>query len=72
MIQSTSKHWDLNRLASVDRNILRFATYELLYRDDIPPKVTINEAVDIAKKYSTLESFAFVNGVLDRIAKGIS
>ncbi|MBF0488040.1 MAG: transcription antitermination factor NusB [Nitrospirae bacterium] len=68
IIQSVSKHWELQRIASVDRNIIRFAVYELLYRADIPAAVTINEAVDIAKKYSTLESFSFINGILDTIA----
>ncbi|MBF0318540.1 MAG: transcription antitermination factor NusB [Nitrospirae bacterium] len=68
-IQSVSKHWELQRIASVDRNIIRFAVYEILYRADIPAAVTINEAVDIAKKYSTLESFSFINGILDTIAK---
>ncbi|MBF0516623.1 MAG: transcription antitermination factor NusB [Nitrospirae bacterium] len=68
-IQSVSKHWELQRIASVDRNIIRFAVYELLYRADIPAAVTINEAVDIAKKYSTLESFSFINGILDTIAR---
>jgi len=67
-IQSVSEHWDLKRLASVDRNILRFATYELLFRNDIPPIVTINEAIDIAKKYSTSESYSFINGLLNKIA----
>ena len=62
-----SSHWDLERMAAVDRNILRLAVYELIYRDDIPPKVTINEFVDMAKKFSTEDSGAFVNGVLDRI-----
>ncbi|MDD5217220.1 MAG: transcription antitermination factor NusB [Candidatus Omnitrophica bacterium] len=61
------ENWELNRLAVVDRNILRFATYEILYRDDIPPKVTINEAVNIAKKFSQEDSGKFVNGVLDKI-----
>jgi N utilization substance protein B len=64
-----SSHWDLERMAAVDRNILRLAVYELIYRDDIPPKVTINEFVEIAKKFSTEDSGAFVNGVLDRIFK---
>ncbi len=68
-IQAISINWELTRLTSVDRTILRFSTYELLFRDDIPPRVTINEAVDIAKKYSTSESYSFVNGVLDKIAK---
>ena len=62
-----SSHWNLERMAAVDRNIIRLAVYELIYRDDIPPKVTINEFVEIAKKFSTEDSGAFVNGVLDRI-----
>ncbi|HWP45819.1 MAG TPA: transcription antitermination factor NusB [Candidatus Limnocylindrales bacterium] len=60
-------NWTLDRMATVDRNILRFAIYELLYEDEIPPKVTINEALDIAKKYSTDKSSAFINGILDKI-----
>ena len=62
-----TEHWDLPRIAAVDRNILRLAIYEMLFRDDIPPVVSINEAVDIAKKFSTRESGAFVNGILDRL-----
>jgi N utilization substance protein B len=58
-------------MAVVDRNILRAATYELLYRDDIPAAVTINEAIEIAKKYSSKESASFINGLLDRITKDI-
>jgi N utilization substance protein B len=69
MIRKLAKNWDLRRMATVDRNILRLAIYEMIYRDDIPPVVSINEAVDIAKKYSTEESGKFVNGILDR-AKG--
>lgn len=69
LTRRTSSHWDLDRMAVVDRNILRLAVFELLYRDDIPPKVTVNEFVDIAKKYSTEDSGAFVNGVLDRVFK---
>jgi N utilization substance protein B len=60
-------NWDLERIALVDRNVLRIAIYEMLFRDDIPPVVSINEAVDIAKKFSTAESGKFVNGILDRI-----
>jgi transcription antitermination factor NusB len=56
-------------MATVDRNILRLASFELLYRPDIPPKVAINEAVELAKKYGDLESSKFVNGVLDKINK---
>ena len=63
-----AEHWEIHRMASVDRNILRFATYELLYLEDIPPKVAINEAVDIAKKFSQEESGKFVNGILDKIS----
>ena len=66
-IAQYTEHWDLPRIAAVDRNILRLAMYEMLYRDDIPPVVSINEAVDIAKKFSTHESGAFVNGILDRL-----
>lgn len=60
-------NWQLDRMAAIDRNVLRFAIYELLYMPDIPPKVTINEAVNIAKKFSLIESGKFVNGVLDKI-----
>ncbi len=66
IIQYT-ENWQLNRMAVVDRNILRFAVYELLFMDEIPPKVTINEAVNIAKKYSQDEAGKFVNGILDKI-----
>jgi N utilization substance protein B len=66
-IAKYTENWDLPRIAAVDRNILRLAIYEMLYRDDIPPVVSINEAVDIAKKFSTHESGAFVNGILDRL-----
>jgi N utilization substance protein B len=62
-----TENWDLPRIAAVDRNILRLAMYEMLFRDDIPPIVSINEAIDIAKKFSTRESGAFVNGILDRL-----
>ena len=60
-------NWDLERIALVDRNVLRIAIYEMLFCDDIPPVVSINEAVDIAKKFSTAESGKFVNGILDKI-----
>jgi N utilization substance protein B len=66
-IQKHAKNWDLHRMAVVDRNVLRLAIYEMLHRDDIPPVVSINEAVDIAKKYSTEDSGRFVNGILDKI-----
>jgi len=69
LIREAAEHWSIDRMAAVDRNILRFATYELLYRNDIPPLVTINEAIEIAKKYGTEDSSAFINGILDRIKK---
>jgi N utilization substance protein B len=67
-IRSVSKHWRLERMSRVDRNIIRLATYELMYMADIPRRVTLNEAVELAKRFGNEESPAFVNGVLDRIA----
>jgi len=67
LIKKHAKNWELHRIAAVDRNILRLAIYEMLHRDDIPPVVSINEAVDIAKKFSTQDSGKFVNGILDKI-----
>ena len=64
-------NWDLNRMAAVDRNILRLAAHELMHREDVPPAVVINEAVDIAKKFSTDDSGKFVNGILDKLATQI-
>lgn len=66
-IKKHARNWELHRIAAVDRNILRLAIYEMLYREDIPPVVSINEAVDIAKKFSTQDSGKFVNGILDKI-----
>ncbi|GAB4490816.1 MAG: transcription antitermination factor NusB [Thermodesulfovibrionales bacterium] len=66
-IQSAARHWQIERMAAVDRNIMRCAVYELLFRKDIPPAVTINEALEIAKKYSSQESVSFINGLLDTI-----
>ena len=66
-IEEVARNWQLKRMAAIDRNILRLATYELLHRDDIPPLVTINEAIELAKKYSTRNSGPFVNGILDNI-----
>lgn len=62
-----SKNWKLHRIAAVDRNILRLAIYEMRYREDIPPIVTINEAIDLAKRFSTDESGKFINGILERV-----
>jgi len=69
VIQGAAENWDLNRMAAVDRNILRLAIFEILYRKDIPSAVTINEALEIAKKYSSLESVPFINGLLDKVAR---
>jgi N utilization substance protein B len=66
-IKKHARNWDFHRIAAVDRNIMRLAIYEMLHRQDIPPIVSINEAVDIAKKFSTEDSGKFVNGILDKI-----
>jgi N utilization substance protein B len=66
-IAQYAANWQLKRMAVVDRNILRLASFELLFRDDIPLKVSINEAIEMAKKYSGLEASKFVNGILDKI-----
>lgn len=66
-IACVAEHWDMHRMAIIDKNILRLGVYELLYRQDIPPKVSINEAIDLAKKFSTKNSGTFVNGILDKI-----
>jgi len=67
LIAANATHWSLARIALVERNILRLATYELLYRHDVPEKVAINEAIELAKLYGSEESGAFVNGILDQI-----
>jgi len=69
LIRRCAKNWSLDRMAVVDRNVLRMAVYEILYRLEIPTSVTINEAIEIAKKFGTDESGAFVNGILDRVAR---
>jgi transcription antitermination factor NusB len=66
-IQAVAQNWNIGRMAVVDRNVLRLATYELLHCDDIPPKVAINEAIELGKRYSTQNSGAFINGILDKI-----
>ncbi len=68
-IQSVSKHWRLSRMPFVDRNILRMAVFELLYEEDIAPAIVINEAIEIAKKYSGEQAAMFINGVLDTLRK---
>ena len=67
LIGSCSENWSLVRMSRVDRNILRMAVYELLYCPDIPPKVTLNEAIDIGKMYGSENSGSFINGILDAI-----
>ena len=68
-ISAYATNWQLKRMAVIDRNILRMGVFELFFAPDIPPKVTINEAVELAKKYGDLESSKFVNGVLDKMHK---
>ena len=68
-ISDYATNWELKRMAVVDRNVLRIGSFELLYLEDIPLKVSINEAVDLAKRYSGDEAGKFVNGILDRIKK---
>ncbi len=69
VISKCATNWQLDRMAKVDRNILRLSTFELLFVADIPDKVSINEAVEMAKKFGDEDSSKFVNGVLDKIAK---
>ncbi len=71
MIQTQSEHWQLDRISIVDRNILRMAIFELLYCQDIPSKVTLNEAIDLGKRYGSQESGSFINGILDGIQKEV-
>jgi N utilization substance protein B len=70
-IQNASEHWRLSRMAIIDRNILRMAVFELLYEEDITPAIIINEAIEIAKRYSGDEAATFVNGILDAIRKNL-
>ena len=69
IISKYATNWQLKRMAVIDKNILRLGVFELKYAPDIPPKVTINEAVELAKKYGDYESSKFVNGILDKIHK---
>ena len=71
-IRKYCENFNLNRISVVDRNVLRLAIYEMLYRDDIPPVVSINEAIELAKTFGGAESGAFVNGILDRIRKDLN
>lgn len=67
LITSASEHWRIERMSLVDRNVLRIAIYEMLHCPDIPPKVSINEAVELGKAFGTGDSSAFINGILDHI-----
>ncbi len=72
IIEKFSNNWKISRMSCVDRNILRIAVFELLFCTDIPPKVSINEAIDIGKKYGTEESGGFINGILDSIRQALA
>ncbi len=71
IIQQVSEHWRISRMALVDRNILRMAVFELIYEEKIAPAIVINEAIEIAKKYSGEEAATFVNGILDAVRKDL-
>lgn len=66
-IAQVAEHWDVSRMAAVDRAIMRLGAYELLHKPDVPPKVAVDEAIRLAKRFSTADSGAFVNGILDKI-----
>lgn len=67
IIQKSSKNWKMGRMSKVDRSILRLSVYEMFFLDDIPPKVSIDEAVELGKRFGTEESGAFINGILDNV-----
>lgn len=69
VINKYSSNWDVCRMASTDRNILRLAVYEILYCDDVPLSVSINEAVELSKKYCNVDSYKFINGILGSVSK---
>ncbi|UCD15656.1 MAG: transcription antitermination factor NusB [Candidatus Omnitrophota bacterium] len=69
LIKKYVKNWEIDRMAVVDRNILRIACFELIYLEEIPPKVAINEAIELAKRFGDIDSPRFINGVLDKIYK---
>lgn len=71
MLKKYAEHWEINRMGVIDRNVIRMAICEMLFCNDIPPVVSINEAVDIAKYFSSTESGKFVNGILDRVSKDL-
>ena len=69
VLQEVSRNWRVARMALVDRNVLRLGAFELLHREDVPRRVAINEAIELAKRYGAAEARAFVNGVLDRVGR---
>ena len=69
-IEANASHWTMSRMNLIERNVLRIAAFELLFCEDIPVKVSINEALEVAKRYGTSETRRFLNGVLDKIGKG--
>ena len=69
LIAQHADNWDLKRMAVIDRNILRLGVFELLHLEDVPPKVCINEAIELAKRFGDLESSKFINGILDAVHK---
>ena len=69
VIAAAAQNWEIRRMAIVDRNILRMAVYEMLHVSEIPAKVSINEAIELGKRYSTQQSGSFINGILDRIRR---
>lgn len=69
VIAGSSEHWRIERMAAVDRNVIRLAAYELLYRSDTPPVVAIDEAIEIAKRFGSEDSGGFINGVLDSVRR---
>jgi len=66
-IRSVAQNWEISRMAVIDRNVLRMAAFELFHSPDVPPKVAINEAIELGKRFSTQNSGAFINGILDKI-----
>jgi transcription antitermination protein NusB len=71
LIRQYSEHWRLERMAAVDRNLLRLSLYELLHEPEVPAKVVINEAVELAKRFGSEESGSFINGILDRVRQSV-
>jgi transcription antitermination protein NusB len=72
MIVAASENWRLERMSIIDRNVLRIALFEMLYRPEIPPKVSINEAIDLGKTFGSPDSGAFINGILDRLLREVN